>query len=286
MAMKRLRIVRQILQVLSHALAERIVRAWRAAAHREKKLRIGVDIRPFYEPLTGIGWYLYHLLHEIAKRDDVELLLFGDARVTDLGPRLHADLPPAARICWFDLRGRGRIGRAERALTAAAYVLWMKLLDCDVMFGPNYFLPRLLGAIARRRVVTVHDLTYKRFPDLLQKETLHSLERHMAREIAVADAVICVSQSTRRDLLEFYEIDPSRVFAIHSGVIPSREDGEGSPQHMRGGSLPFASLRVGMTRRYILFVSTIEPRKNLEVLLDAFGRLSYDGELVVVGKIG
>src|SRR5207247_5247119 len=113
-------------------------------------------------------------------------------------------------------------------------------------------------------------------------ETLHSLERHMAHEIAVAEAVICVSESTRRDLLEFYEIDPSRVFAIHSGVIPSREDGEGSPQHMRGGSL--ASL--GMTRRYILFVSTIEPRKNLEVLLDAFGRLSYDGELVVVGKIG
>ena len=267
--MKSLRIVRQILQVLSHALAERIARAWRAAARREKKLRIGVDIRPFYEPLTGIGWYLYHLLHEIAKRDNVELLLFGDARVTDLGPRLHADLPPAARICWFDLRGRGRIGRAERALTAAAYVLWMKLLDCDVMFGPNYFLPRLLGAIARRRVVTVHDLTYKRFPDLLQKETLHSLERHMAREIAVADAVICVSESTRRDLLEFYEIDPSRVFAIRSGLaqLTARS----------------SQLAAG---RYILFVSTIEPRKNLDVLLDAFGRLSYDGELIVAGKIG
>src|SRR5437667_683576 len=269
MAMKSLRIVRQILQVLSHAFAERLARAWRAAAQREKKLRIGVDIRPFYEPLTGIGWYLYHLLHEIAKRDDVELLLFGDARVTDFGPRLHADLPPTARICWFDLRGRGRIGRAERALTAAAYVLWMKLLDCDVMFGPNYFLPRLLGAIARRRVVTVHDLTYKRFPDLLQKETLHSLERHMAREIAVADAVICVSQSTRRDLLEFYEIDPSRVFAIRSGLaqLTARS----------------SQLAAG---RYILFVSTIEPRKNLDVLLDAFGRLSYDGELIVAGKIG
>ena len=267
--MKSLRIVRQILQVLSHALAERIARAWRAAARREKKLRIGVDIRPFYEPLTGIGWYLYHLLHEIAKRDNVELLLFGDARVTDLGPRLHADLPPAARICWFDLRGRGRIGRAERALTAAAYVLWMKLLDCDVMFGPNYFLPRLLGAIARRRVVTVHDLTYKRFPDLLQKETLHSLERHMAREIAVADAVICVSESTRRDLLEFYEIDPSRVFAIRSGLA-----------QLTARSSQLAA------RRYILFVSTIEPRKNLDVLLDAFGRLSYDGELIVAGKIG
>ncbi len=264
---------------MSHALAERIARAWRAAAHRQKKLRVGIDIRPFYEPLTGIGWYLYHLLHELAKRDDVELLLFGDARVTDLGPRLHADLPQNVRICWFDLRGRGRIGRAERALTAAAYVLWMKLLDPDVMFGPNYFLPRLLGAIARRRVVTVHDLTYKRFPELLQKETLHSLERHMAREIAVADAVICVSESTRRDLLEFYEVDERRVFAIHSGVRvaaaaqPALSTAEGAAGGRSG-------------RRYTLFVSTIEPRKNLDVLLDAFSRLDYDGELVVVGKIG
>src|SRR5438309_3938021 len=133
-------VVRQILQVLSHALAERLRRAWRKAANRQRTLRIGVDIRPFYEPLTGVGWYLYHLLHEIAKRDDVELLLFGDARVTDFGPRLHAEPPVNARLCWFDLRGRGRIGRTERALTAAAYVLWMKLLDCDVMFGPNYFL--------------------------------------------------------------------------------------------------------------------------------------------------
>src|SRR5437588_3824644 len=150
MTTKSLRTVRQILQVLSHALAERIARAWRTATHGERKLRIGVDIRPFYEPLTGIGWYLYHLLHEIAKRDDVELILLGDARVTDFGPRLHAEPPVNARLCWFDLRGRGRIGRTERALTAAAYVLWMKLLDCDVMFGPNYFLPRLLGAVARR----------------------------------------------------------------------------------------------------------------------------------------
>src|SRR5919205_2128373 len=87
MATKSLRTVRQILQVLSHALAKRLARAWRYAAHREKKLRIGVDIRPLYEPLTGIGWYLYHLLHEIAKHDNVELFLFGDARVTDIGPR-------------------------------------------------------------------------------------------------------------------------------------------------------------------------------------------------------
>ena len=263
-----------IVHTLSHALADRVKRALQRATRSETRLRVGVDIRPFYEPLTGIGWYLYHLLHEIAKRDDAELFLFGDARVTDIGPALHADVPTNAHVCWFDLRGRGKISRAQRAITAAAYVLWMALIDCDVMFAPNYFLPRLLGAIARRRVITIHDLTYKRFPDLLQKETLHSLEAHMPREIAVADAVICVSESTRNDLLKYYQLDPQRAFAIHSGVAIAAEVGGAPP----------------LPDRYLLFVSTIEPRKNLGVLLDAFENLKrtrkYDGSLVVVGRIG
>jgi glycosyltransferase involved in cell wall biosynthesis len=266
-----------ILQPLSHAVAERVDGVIGEATRRERPLRAGVDIRPFYEPLTGIGWYLHHLLHELAKLEGIELYLFGDARITDLGPRLHTSLPPQARLCTFDFRGRGRISRIERAATAAAYVAWMKTVDCDVFFGANYFLPRLHAAVARRRVVTVHDLTYKRFPELLQNETLANLERHMSRELVQADAVICVSESTRQDLLRYYPIDPRRAVTVLSGVaVPPLNDVSAAP-----APLP---------KKYILFVSTIEPRKNLTVLLDAFEDLKrrgrYDGSLVVVGKIG
>jgi glycosyltransferase involved in cell wall biosynthesis len=258
-----------ILHTLGHAAASRARDAWHDATRQPRKLRIGVDIRPFYEPLTGIGWYLYFLLQEFAKHDDVELYLLGDARVTDLGPRLHAGVPPGAKLLAFDLRGEPK-SRFARPLTAAAYVAWLKLANCDVMFGANYFLPRLHAATARHRVITVHDLTYKRHPELLQKETLHNLEAHMAREIAASDAVICVSESTRRDLLRYYQIDPSRAIAIHSGLAAPTE---------------YAAVD-GLPKRYILFVSTIEPRKNLGVLLDAFERLDYEGSLVVVGKVG
>ena len=260
-----------VLHTLRHALADRLGRGWRSAVHRERKLRVGVDIRPFYEPLTGVGWYLYFVLHELAKHDDVELLLFGDARITDYGPKLHADIPANARLCAFDLRGLGW-REAMRPITAAGYVAWLELAGCDVFFGANYFLPRLHGSVARRRVITIHDLTYKRFPELLQKETLQNLETQMAREIGLADAIICVSESTRRDLLEFYRVDPSRAVTIHSGLAPA----------------PAGEPVDGLPSRYILFVSTIEPRKDLGTLIDAFEQLrgSYDGSLVVVGKVG
>jgi glycosyltransferase involved in cell wall biosynthesis len=274
-----------ILQPLSHAVAERVDGVIREATRRERPLRAGVDIRPFYEPLTGIGWYLHHLLHELAKLEGIELYLFGDARITDLGPRLHTSLPPQARLCTFDFRGRGRISRIERAATAAAYVAWMKTVDCDVFFGANYFLPRLHAAVARRRVVTVHDLTYKRFPELLQNETLANLERHMSRELVQADAVICVSESTRQDLLRYYPIDPRRAVTVLSGVsVPPLSGIPAAPVSQPDDGMS------ALPKKYILFVSTIEPRKNLTVLLDAFEDLKrrgrYDGSLVVVGKVG
>jgi len=262
-----------IFHTLRHALADRAARAWRSAAHRQRKLRIGVDIRPFYEPLTGVGWYLYYLLHELAKVEDVELYLFGDARVTDDGPHLHADVPANAHLCTFDLRGM-ETSRLSRPMTAGAYVAWMSLADCDVWFAANYFLPRLHAAVARRRVITIHDLTFKRLPELLQKETLENLDRQMLREVAAADAIVCVSESTRRDLLRYYDVDPARAFAIHSGL----------------GTPATAEPLDGLPSRYILFVSTIEPRKDLGTLIDAYERLrdsgTYDGSLVVVGKVG
>ncbi len=270
-----MRVLSLLVHTLGHALLDRLGRMFEGASRLERRVRIGIDIRPFYEPLTGIGWYLSHLIHEMAKAPDVELFLFGDARVTDQGPRLHAVLPPNVRLCWFDLRGLGEVSRVERAVTAAGYVAWMKLIGCDVFWGANYFLPRLLGAVAHRRVITVHDLTYIRFPDLLQQETLENLRRLMLREVAVADAVLCVSESTRQDLLGAYQIDPQRAVTVHSGFGTSSDSVTHNPD---------------LPPRYILFVSTIEPRKNLTILLDAFegliARGAYDGELVIVGRIG
>lgn len=241
---------------------------------RDSRIRIGVDIRPFYEPLTGVGWYLFHLLEELEKHPDLELLYFGDSMLGLAEPRLHVALPPAGLPIGFDFRTTS-LSRWSRPIAVASYPLLAKATRCDLFFGANYFLPRPLDAVAKKRVVTVHDLTYRRFPELLQKETLANLERAMLREVARADRIVCVSEATRSDLLNFYEMDSGRAITVLSGhsALPVRRD----PVLLPSG-------------KFILFVSTIEPRKSLDTLLDAFEAVAedgtYTGSLVVVGKVG
>ena len=259
-----------ILGELSSAVSQRL----RRAVKRHRVLRVGVDIRPFYEPLTGVGWYLFNLIEELAKRGDVELVLLGDPVMTDEGPRLFVSMPAGLRPVGFDLRGRS-VANVSRKLASIFYVPLAHLQACDVFFGANFFLPRALSAVAGKRVITIHDLTYRRYPELLHEETLANLKREMLREISRADAVICVSEATRKDVLADYPVEPSRIVTIHSGIGVR-------PSH--------AVSRAAAPGHYLLFVSTIEPRKNLDVLLEAFELLRdqhrYDGDLVIVGKVG
>ena len=247
----------------------------RCSLIRQKRpLRLGVDVRSFYEPLTGVGWYLHHLLEHLKDRADVEIVPFGDALTTDDGPRLFAEVPGGTPVRTIDMRGKVA-SRFTRPVTRVAFVIAAKLHNCDLFFAPNYFLPGGLSRIAGRRVLTVHDLTFRRYPELLQAETLDNLQREMQREIFRADAIVCVSEATRSDLLEFYPTDESKVVTVLSGLAP------GAEPKATVGSLP---------SQFLLFVSTIEPRKNLDALITAFESLKergvYDGSLVVVGKVG
>lgn len=260
-----------VFATLARAALRRAARTIASDPRVPRRLRVGVDILPFYEPLTGVGWYLRELLDELARRDEIELVPFGDPALHDHGPHLHVELPGGLRVSSFDLRGLP----GGRRLAIAAHPLLVWLEGCDLFFGANYFLPRTVSAVARHRVVTVHDFTWKRYPDLLQKETLANLDRHMPGEIACADAIVCVSEATRADLLELYEIEPGRAFAIHSGI-----------PDVASTAAPVDDL----PSRFVLFVSTVEPRKNLDTLITAFESLRHDGrwdgDLVVVGRIG
>jgi alpha-1,3-rhamnosyl/mannosyltransferase len=133
-----------------------------------------------------------------------------------------------------------------------------------------------------RLTATVHDLTALLMPQLHPRSNLVA-EKSFAQLAKRADGLIAVSECTRQDAVRTLGIAPEKIRTIHSGVAESFFD---PPAELVNG----VRMRYGLERPFVLFVGTIEPRKNIDLLLDAFESLPISVrehyELVVAGPAG
>ncbi len=134
--------------------------------------------------------------------------------------------------------------------------------------------PTLYGHVRTARwkkmVVTHHDCAYERYPALFNR--VEMIKRLRARQFQTADAIICPSESTRRDLHEFYDVPESKTFVVHHGVTQMQRD-----SNRRG---EFIS-----DRPFLLYVGSRAAYKNFPALLKGFAAadLKSEFDIVVVG---
>ncbi|HUF79153.1 MAG TPA: hypothetical protein VMR44_09580, partial [Thermoanaerobaculia bacterium] len=158
---------------------------------RDPRLTVAVDVSPFWESLTGIGWYLYRLLEHLGDREDLTLRLYGPDLVALAGVTGPAVEPPAGTALERVVHrppaapGVALAQIVERILGRGGRRLAPLLLAADgnrLLFAPNYFPPRRFSlALARGTplVATVHDLGYRQVPWAIRPETLDELRRNM-----------------------------------------------------------------------------------------------------------
>ncbi len=252
-----------------------------AARRREPRLTVGVEISALWEPLTGVGWYLYRLLQAMAQRDDVAVRLYGLSAVDspDL-PRPRVEVPSGAALEWIEhqvpdglIVERGKLIRFLRRLEP----LLIAADGNEVLFGPNYVLPRRFGLARGARVVTVHDVGVRTVPWTLSDDTLGALASRLEHSIFEASRIITVSQAIKDEVVRYGYAEPDRVQVVHHG-----------PGHLSAvepGSPPAAA-----PPSFALHVGTLEPRKNILMLLDAWKllrrRLPSAPDLVFCGRYG
>ena len=234
-------------------------------------MRIAFDGSCLRPRRTGVGYYGEHLLHHLAgAAADDQLTVISNRPVSTDAPlppsvRIVTAARPVPRMVWMQLQ-------APAAL---------KAIRADVAHFTNGMLPLNTPVPT---VVTIHDVSLRLYP-----------RHHPPRRVLLngplvtlaarrADAIITVSESAKRDIVSLYRVDAARVHVVHEAAAPS----------FRPIADPATRERVrrqyGLTDRVILYVGTIEPRKNLPRLIEAFAertaRRELDHQLVCVGPYG
>ncbi|MDP9006390.1 MAG: glycosyltransferase family 4 protein [Actinomycetota bacterium] len=231
-------------------------------------MRIAVDATPLLGARTGVGAFVAGLLGALADRTDADVTAFG---VTWRGrARLGGLVPAGVATCPRPMAARPLRWAWQRG--AVPPIEWWTG-PVDVVHGTNFLVPPARRAAA---VVTVHDLTCLHFPELCDAATL-AYPALLRAAIGRGAVVHAVSRFVADEVVEHLGADPSRVGVAYSGV-PDVGDGDAARGRRLAGS-----------RRYVLALGTVEPRKDLPLLVhsfDALARERPDLRLVLAGPDG
>ena len=193
------------------------------------------------------------------------------------------DQPPAdrafpARLTWHHSRlptGNPPVRIAWEQTSGLAVAKRHRL---DVIHAPVNVTPAITGV---PRVVTVHDLAFHLFPEQYPGAKQRYLRVMTRFSVRRASRVIAVSEATRRDVIDIYGVDPARVVTVPNGVGPEF-------QPLADETIREFRRSKGLPDNFVLFLGTLQPRKNLETLLKAYARVHGEigWDLVVAGAVG
>lgn len=228
----------------------------------------------FYPAPGGIGTYIRELVPALLRTDsrlDVTLFHSSFPRSPNLGDRM-ASLPVE--------RLPGSIRRLYPSWNVLGRpALPPSLAGLDILHAPSPAAVPPPGP-RQRLVVTVHDLAFRVYPSLFPAAWRMLFRLGTRRAVRRADALITVSQSTANDLVRYARADPSRIHVVP--LAASLPGGEIDPEE--------ALERMKIRQPFLLFVGTLEPRKNLVRLVRAYRRaIAHAGlphRLVLAGPVG
>jgi glycosyltransferase involved in cell wall biosynthesis len=228
-------------------------------------MRVGIDGYPLAEPRTGVGHYTLELARALAlisPRDEFELVSpapFNDAALTEIKranlPNLLTKNPRASSIRghWWSI----------------GLPMYIRRAGFDLFHGTNFDVPLWKQG---RSVVTIHDLSALLHPDKHRTRLVRRARLRLPLVARFADRIITPTESVRSEVCQRFKLKPAKVKSIHSAARTSF------------APIPFAET-VGLRQRlrveddFLLFVGTLEPRKNLLMLLRAFAQIMEQSEL-------
>ena len=232
-------------------------------------MRIGIDARLVYYSQAGISQYTLRLIQGLAESDRENEFIILQSRKDK---HIIVDKPNFKRVSLWT--------PSHHRLEQYSLRVEISGLGLDVLHSPDFIPPFHRNC---KSIITIHDLAFLLYPHFLTKESARYYSQ-IDQAVKCTDHIIAVSQSTKRDTIRLLGAPEHKITVIYESANPIYR-----PINDRG-ILEQTKSKYHITGDFILFVSTIEPRKNLPTLLKAYRQLldSYksDVKLAVVGRRG
>lgn len=241
-------------------------------------MKIFVEAHTILKNRSGVGWFTYGMVKglqkSIGKHDSIELVTHPKEPM-DIGDLVSDSKTIDRPIDWLP----------PQIYHALKFRNMMPPLD--LFYGKGiYIFPNFIRWPLWRSpsIIVVHDLSMFVCPEYLHPKNLAFMTKHLPGSVKKADLIVAVSEASKQTLIEHFDIDPNKVIVAHLAAEPSlyyrRSDEE----------IADVKAKYGIFGKYMLFVSTLEPRKNVEGLIAAYRALPAkqraETSLVLVGGRG
>jgi len=231
---------------------------------------------------SGVGQYTKRLLEAMTKlAPKNEYSVFGFHFFTKKAlPREWVKHPSLKYRYVRWLPGRGYNQLFKKGIRIPINLLLRQ--KPDITFFPNFVRWPLTGK--GKSVIVIHDIAFEYFPQYIGAKNLIYLKKQVPRSLREADHIVAVSEYTKQDIMKHYGVSPAKISVVH----PAIDHSDYYPRDHK--TVAAARTTYKLPEQYILFVSTLEPRKNIIGLLDAYAllpqKLQQDFPLIFVGGKG
>ncbi len=232
--------------------------------------------------MTGIGLYTDNLIQRLHQhtKDDEQVYLLGMDFFHN-ADRVRGCLSSNVRLKTNGMMHYGVYRRLWH---------WMPFLDygrffnvsADIFHFTNFVVPPYVKG---KVITTIYDMVYRLYPETMEKANRVKLERGLFDSCRRADKIITISENSRQEIMDFLNVPKEKIHIIYPGVDTAYFSGDKDETLASQ-----VSMRYDLPKQYFLYLGTLEPRKNIETILDAFRlyrqRYPQGHELVIAGKKG
>ncbi len=245
-------------------------------------MKISLELQPCLKNKSGIGIYTYEMSKYLQKYSDITLCgdIFNFINRNNIDKDIEG-LNFNNNI--FILFPYGVYRRIWNYIPIKYN--WIFNDKSDIYHFFNFIVPpRIKGKV----ITTIHDMTYELYPETMDKRNLKRIKEDIQYSVNRSDKIITVSESSKKDIIKFLNIDKSKIEVVYNGVEYDRFN-----KYYSEDEKSKVRVKYNLPENYILYMGTLEPRKNIESIVEAFSLLKKEStlsnkniKLVIAGKKG